>query len=170
MGNKMTNKAKTAASIPVFKTETEDRDSTMPKPITDPFVLHACELLGGLGPCVARRMFGGWGLSVDGMNLGLIAWDTLYLKTNALTEPQWRAAGGEPFVFEAKGKAMRMNYHTPPAEALESPALMLPWARLALAAALAARKPPAARNTPRKTADCAAPTRQPATTKPSPRR
>lgn len=113
----------------------------MPKPITDPFVLHACELLSGVGPCVARRMFGGWGISVDGMNIAIIAWDTLYLKTNATTEPRWLAAGGQPFVYEAKGKPMKLNYHTPPDEALESPALMLPWARLALEAAVAARKP-----------------------------
>jgi DNA transformation protein len=122
----------------------------MPKPITNPFVLHTCELLSCLGPCVAKRMFGGWGLSVDGMNLGLIAWDTLYLKTNALTEPQWLAAGGEPFIYEAKGKPMKLNYHTPPAEALESPALMLPWARLALEAALAARRPTVAKAAVRK--------------------
>ena len=36
---------------------------------------------------------------------------------------------------------MQLRYYTPPAEALESPALMAPWARLALQAALAARKP-----------------------------
>lgn len=112
----------------------------MAKPI-DPFASYACELLSGLGPCVAKRMFGGWGISVDGMNIGIIAWDTLFLKTNADTEPQWLAVGAEPFVFEARGKRMKLNYHTPPAEALESPALMLPWARLALQAAVAARKP-----------------------------
>jgi len=112
----------------------------MAKPI-DPFASYACELLSGLGPCVARRMFGGWGISVDGMNVAIIAWDTLFLKTNAETEPQWLAAGAQPFVFEAKGKRMKLNYHTPPAEALESPALMLPWARLALQAAVSARKP-----------------------------
>lgn len=111
------------------------------KPVTDPFVLHACELLSGVGPCVAKRMFGGWGISTEGMNIGLIAWDTLYLKTNATTEPVWLAAGAMPFVYEAKGKAMKLHYHTPPDEALESPALMLPWARLALEAAVAARKP-----------------------------
>jgi DNA transformation protein len=117
-------------------------DPPMPaKPVTDPFVLHACELLSGVGPCVAKRMFGGWGISTDGMNIGLIAWDTLYLKTNAATEPVWLAAGAMPFVYEAKGKAMKLHYHTPPDEALESPALMLPWARLALEAAVAARKP-----------------------------
>lgn len=111
------------------------------RPITDPFVLHACELLSCLGPCKATRMFGGYGLSVDGMNVGLIAWDTLFLKTNAETEPQWLAAGGRPFQYEAKGKTMRLHYHTPPEDALESPALMAPWARLALGAAVAARKP-----------------------------
>lgn len=107
----------------------------------DPFVEHVCELLSPLGPVRARRMFGGWGLSVDGMNLGLVAWNTLYLKANAQTEPQWLAAGCRPFVYEAKGKAMRLFYFTAPEDAMESPALMLPWARLALQAAVAARAP-----------------------------
>jgi DNA transformation protein len=113
------------------------------KPITDPFVLHALELLGSAGPCVARRMFGGYGLSVEGMNIAIIAWDTLFMKTNADTLATWLAAGARPFVYEAQGqKRVSLGYHTPPIEALESPALMAPWARLALQAALAARKPP----------------------------
>jgi DNA transformation protein len=116
----------------------------------DPFVEHACELLAGLGPIAARRMFGGWGLSVDGMNIGLVAWDTLYLKTNAETEPQWLAAGAQPFVYKARGKPMSLHYHTPPEEAMESPALMAPWARLALQAALAARAPKARARRPAK--------------------
>ena len=107
----------------------------------DPFVEHVRELLSGLGPVVARRMFGGWGLSVDGMNVGIVAWDTLYLKTNAETESRWLAAGARPFVYEAKGKPMTLRYHTAPEDAMESPASMLPWARLALQAALAARVP-----------------------------
>ena len=111
------------------------------KPVTDPFVLHARELLSCLGPCKAVRMFGGYGLSVDGMNVAIIAWDTLFLKTNAETEPRWLAAGAQPFRYEARGKTMSLHYHTPPAEALESPALMAPWARLALDAAVAARRP-----------------------------
>jgi len=110
------------------------------RPITDPFVLHTCELLSCLGPVKAQRMFGGFGLSVDGMNVGIIAWDTLFLKTNAATAPQWLAAGCKPFVYEAKAKPMKLNDHSPPDEALESPALMAPWARLALQAAVAARQ------------------------------
>ena len=108
---------------------------------SDPFVEHVCELLSPLGPVVARRMFGGWGLSVDGMNVGLVAWNTLYLKGNAETEPRWLAAGCQPFVYEAKGKPMRLNYFTAPEEAMESPALMQPRARLAMKAAMVARAP-----------------------------
>lgn len=113
----------------------------MTKPISDPFALHVCELLSCVGPCTAKRMFGGWGISVEGMNFGLIIDDTLYLKSNPETEPQWLAAGGHAFVYEAKGKPVKLRYHTPPDDALESPVLMAPWARLALAAAVAARKP-----------------------------
>jgi DNA transformation protein len=153
-----------------FPSPTGSQNFRMSKPITDPFVPHACELLSCLGPGQAKRMFGGFGLSVDGMNLGLTAWNTLYLKTNADTEPRWLAAGCEPFVYQAKGKPMKLNYHTQPAEALESPALMPPWARLAMVAALAARKPPAARRTARVGAAAVKPTRKPAHTKPSPRR
>jgi DNA transformation protein len=111
------------------------------KPITDPFALHACELLSCLGPVKATRMFGGYGLAVDGMNVAIIAWDTLFLKTNAETAPRFLAEGARAFEYEARGKTMSLHYHTPPEEALESPALMAPWARLALQAAVAARQP-----------------------------
>ena len=45
-------------------------------------------------------MFGGYGLSVDGMNVAIIAWDTLFLKTNPETEPRWLAAGAQAFVYD----------------------------------------------------------------------
>ena len=44
---------------------------------------------------------------------------------------------------------MKLNYHTPPDEAMDSPALMAPWAQLALQAALAARKPAKAKPDPK---------------------
>jgi len=117
------------------------------KPISDPLVLHACELLSCLGPVQAKRMFGGYGLSVDGMNVAIIAYDTLFLKSNEQTKPQWLAAGARAFEYEARGEMRQTHYHTPPDEALESPALMAPWARLALEAAVAARQPKPRRKT-----------------------
>jgi DNA transformation protein len=109
------------------------------------FADYGCELLQSVGPCVARRMFGGWGISVDGMTIAILAnlggGDTLWLKANADTQPVFEAAGCQRFSYEAAGATRGINYYSAPAEAMESPALMQPWARLALEAALLARKP-----------------------------
>ena len=104
-----------------------------------PFVSHCTELLSPLGSVRVRRMFGGWGFYVNDVFLALIAFERLYLKTNAHTQARFEQAQCEPFVFESKGKSLTMGYWTAPAEALDSPALMVPWARLALQAALQAR-------------------------------
>jgi DNA transformation protein and related proteins len=111
---------------------------------------HCLELLAPLGAVRAKRMFGGHGLYVDELFIALIAFDRLYLKVDAQTQPAFVKAGCEPFVYDGKGKPVTMSYWTVPAEAMESPHLMEPWARQAIAAALRARaaKPSAA---PRKT-------------------
>ena len=107
---------------------------------------HCLELLAPLGAVRAKRMFGGHGLYVDELFIAIIAFERLYLKVDARTQPAFEAAGGEPFVYEAKSKAVSLGYWTVPAEAMDSPALMQPWARQAIAAALRARaaKPSAA--------------------------
>ena len=123
---------------------------------------HCCELLAPLGAVRARRMFGGHGLYVDGLFVALIAFDRLYLKVDDGTRPAFEAAGGEPFVYEAAGRRVSLGYYTVPAEAMESPALMQPWARHAMSAALRARaaKPPAAPRKARATAPAAPATRR----------
>jgi DNA transformation protein len=113
-----------------------------------PFVEHCLELLSPLGPVRARRMFGGWGLYADGLFVALIAAERLYLKAEAGTRERFAAAGCEPFTYGADGKPVTLGYWTAPPEALESPALMQPWARLALQAALAARAKKAGTKTP----------------------
>ena len=119
------------------------------------FTAYCLELLQGIGPGLARRMFGGWGISVDGLTFAIIAdqgdGERLWLKTDEDTLPAFRDAGCPRFVYQAKGKDMSLHYHAAPEEAMESPALMLPWARLAWEAALRAQARPASkRNTPRK--------------------
>lgn len=105
----------------------------------DPLVEHCLELFAPLGAVRARRMFGGWGFYAGDLFFALIAYDRLYLKADAASRERFAAAGGEAFVYDGQGKAVTMSYWTVPAEAMESPALMQPWARLALATALAAR-------------------------------
>ena len=102
-------------------------------------VEHCLELLAPLGVVRARKMFGGHGLYCDELFFALIAGDRLYLKVNDESRPAFVAAGCEPFVYDAKAKALAMGYWSAPADAMESPALMQPWAQQAVTAALRAR-------------------------------
>ena len=114
------------------------------------FAAYCVELLGVIGTARSRRMFGGHGLYVDDLFVAIVAGDELYLKTDALTRPQFEAAGCRPFVYDKASQAIALSYWSVPGEATESPAQMLPWARLAQGAALRARaaksaRPPAVR-------------------------
>ena len=94
------------------------------------------ELLEPLGRITVRRMFGGAGLYVDGLIVGLEIEGTLYLKTDASSRDLFANAGGRPFVYDGKDKPVTTSYWAPPDEAMDSPEAMRPWARLALEAAL----------------------------------
>ena len=120
----------------------------------DQLVDHCLELLAPLGAVRARRMFGGHGLYIDDLFMALIAADVLYLKVSDDSRPHFQAAGCKPFVYDAKSGSVALSYWSAPPEAMESPALMQPWARLAMQSALAARnaatvKPRAASAEPR---------------------
>lgn len=117
----------------------------------DEFAQYCCELLSAAGPCTARRMFGGYGISTDGLTLGLLAdlgqGEKLWLKAGQDTRAVFEAAGCERFTYQAKGKARSLGYYSAPHEAMESAQEMAPWAHLALQAALAARQPKRAKRT-----------------------
>jgi len=123
--------------------------ATSPDP--DGYVAWCLELTASIGPVRARRMFGGHGLYADDVMFGLIAGEQLYLKSDDQTRERWQAAGGTPFAYSRQDReAVTMSYWTPPDEAMDSPAAMAPWARLALEAALRSRasKKPAKKKTP----------------------
>jgi DNA transformation protein len=109
------------------------------------FAAYCAELLGALGPVRTKRMFGGHGFYVDDIFIALAASDRLYLKADVQTRPRFEAAGCEPFSYDGSGKQVTLSYWTAPDDAMESPALMLPWARLAMEAALRARNAKPAR-------------------------
>jgi DNA transformation protein len=111
------------------------------------FADHCAELLAPLGSVRKRRMFGGYGFYVDELFVALIVSERFYLKVDAQTRAAFEAAACVPFEYDSAGKTVSLGYFSAPEEAMESPPLMQPWARLALAAALRARapKPSAAR-------------------------
>jgi DNA transformation protein and related proteins len=112
-----------------------------PLPKSDPFIDHLLELLAPAAagaPLKARRMFGGWGISWDGLSIAIVADGRLYLKTDVENRAALAQAGCEPFVYDAERKLMQMSYWTVPADAMDAPHLMTPWARKAIEAALRA--------------------------------
>lgn len=100
---------------------------------------HCLELLASAGQPRARRMFGGYGLYLDEVFVAILVGDRLYLKADAQTRPRFETAGAEPFTYEARGRRTALGFWSAPPDAMESPAAMAPWARLALQTALAAR-------------------------------
>lgn len=113
------------------------------------FANYCCELLSSVGPCTAKRMFGGFGISMGGLSIALIAdlgeGEKLWLKADKDTRHLFEAAGCERFIYSVTQNGVKlaksMNHYSAPEEAMESPELMTPWARLALDCALKARKP-----------------------------
>jgi DNA transformation protein len=111
------------------------------------FALYCCEILSSAGPCTAKRMFGGWGISTDGLTIAIIAdlgrGEKLWLKANDENRHEWEDAGCERFTY-ASSKAgapvsRGMNYYSAPEEAMDSAHAMAAWARMALQAALSAK-------------------------------
>ena len=118
------------------------------------FANYCCDLLRTAGPCVAKRMFGGYGISTDGLTIAILAdlgdGEKLWLKGDDTTRSQYEAAGSKIFTYPMKGVPRSMNYFSSPEEAMDSTDAMRPWAMLALECALRARaaKPARARLKP----------------------
>jgi len=111
------------------------------------FAQYCCELLSSTGPCTAKRMFGGWGISTDGLTIAIIAdlggGEKLWLKASDDNRHQWEAAGCERFTYtstkDGETVSRGMNYFSAPEEAMDAAHAMAPWARMALQAAVAAK-------------------------------
>ena len=103
-------------------------------PVTPNYRGYVLEQLSGLGPVVARPMFGGLGLYHDGIFFGLVDDDTLYFKVDDATRPAYEAAGSGPF-RPSSDEGPSMGYYEVPGEVLESRDELATWARRAVGVA-----------------------------------
>ena len=123
-------------------------------PTNTDFANYCCDLLASAGTCKAKRMFGGFGISTHELTIAILAdlgdGEKLWLKGDASTRSRYEAAGCAMFTYASKGVSRSMNYFSSPAEAMDSPDAMRPWASLALECALRARvvKPKTSLKTP----------------------
>ena len=96
--------------------------------------------LAPLGAFRSRPMFGGHGLYLDDLFFGLIAYDTLYLKTDEQNRPDYIKAKSKPFSFESSHKGLvTTSYWRCPVDVLEDGRKLRRWIGKALDAAR--RKP-----------------------------
>jgi DNA transformation protein and related proteins len=96
------------------------------------------ELFSGFGPVTLRRMFSGYGISVDGVNFALALRSGVYLRADEANIPQFEAEGSKPFVYQQRstGKVVTVNsYWELPARLFDDSEELPGWARAALAAA-----------------------------------
>lgn len=100
------------------------------------FVLHVLELLAPWASVTARNMFGGYGLYRDERMFALVAYDTLYLKVDDVSRPEFEAAGLGPFTY-GENRVVIAYFH-PPLTALDDPRELAEWAEKGWQAALRA--------------------------------
>ena len=106
------------------------------------FAAYVVDLMQSVGPVYSKRMFGGFGIFLDGMMFGLIMINTLYLKVDEENLKEFDELGLKPFTYKKKGQEMKLSYYQAPEEAMESMEIMRAWGNRSFGAALrkAARK------------------------------
>ena len=100
------------------------------------FTSYVVDLMQSFGPVVSKAMFGGYGIFLEGLMFGLVADSVLYLKVDEETEIEFKAKGLEPFMYDKKGKRIKMSYYQAPEESLENDEEMNSWADKAYCAAV----------------------------------
>ena len=99
------------------------------------FRAFVLDQLGRVAPRVrGRSMFGGVGIYAGERFFALIADDTLYFKVDESNRADFEAHGMGPFrPYGEHGEVMQ--YYQVPAELLEDPEALRPWAEKAIAVA-----------------------------------
>lgn len=97
------------------------------------FVSSVLNICAPLGPVTAKRMFGGYGLFLDGKMFALVSRDEeLFLKADDMN----KAA----FIERGSASYGKMPYYSAPEETLDGWDEMAPWAEGAVEASRRAKK------------------------------
>ena len=100
------------------------------------FAEFLSEQLAPLGRVTLRRMFGKTGVFCDGVMLGMVADNTLYLRVDDGNRAAFEEARAfPPLSYEKKGESIDLSFWRAPERLFDEPDELLDWARLALAAA-----------------------------------
>ncbi|WP_407160346.1 TfoX/Sxy family protein [Bradyrhizobium sp. STM 3557] len=114
------------------------------------------DLFADFGPVTIRRMFSGYGISVDGVNFALSLRAGLFFRADDETIPRFEAEGSKPFSYQTSTRSVTVaSYWQLPARLFDDTEELSEWARAALGAAQRAALKKRARK-PRKSKTAAA--------------
>jgi DNA transformation protein len=103
---------------------------------SDSFAEFLREQLAPLGRVSMRRMFGKTGVFCEGVMLGMVTDNVLYLRVDDLNRAAFKEAGSSPPLnYEKQGRAIDLSFWRAPERLFDQPDELVAWARLALAAA-----------------------------------
>ena len=102
------------------------------------FVDYLLDMMQVLGPVQSRRMFGGYGLFIEGLMFGLVVNRNLYLKVDDLTQSNYTEQGLQPFTYLRAGKSCALSYYQPPDTLFDDQQQMRDWGNQAIEVALRA--------------------------------
>ncbi len=105
-----------------------------------PFVDDLVTKLTPLGPAVPRKMFGGYGVYLDGLCFGIVAGRTLFFKVNDESRGDFEAAGTGPFQPWDDRPTVLKSFYEVPDSVLRDGRTLCAWAERAIDAARAAAK------------------------------
>jgi len=105
---------------------------------------HLTDQLAPLGDARGRPMFGGYGVYLNGSIIGIIAFDSFYLKVDDTNRPDFEAAGSSPFSYDTKsGTNTITGYWEVPADVLDDSDQLRAWALKSFAVSRRANAKPA---------------------------
>ena len=108
--------------------------------VSPSFRAFVLDQLGRVVPRIrARSMFGGVGIYAGERFFALIADDTLYFKVDDSNRPDFQALGMGPFLPYGDERET-MQYYQVPADLLDDPDALRPWAEKSIAVAAAKSK------------------------------
>ncbi|MCS5708492.1 TfoX/Sxy family protein [Candidatus Berkiella cookevillensis] len=105
------------------------------------YAMYVVDLMQSIGPVYSKKMFGGYGIFLDGLMFGLIANSVLYLKADKATETDFTERGLEAFSYQKQGKIFKLGYFQAPEETLDNIGEMRDWANKAYSVAIRAANP-----------------------------
>ncbi len=99
------------------------------------------DVFAGLGPVTVKKMFGGKGIWHQGIMVGAVVDGVVRLRGDAVSGPEFEAAGAERWTYSSKmKKPVNMPYWTIPDSAIDDPDEFTVWTHKAYELALRAKK------------------------------